>query len=198
MRPKLRNAPTAETLDQAVRDALGDLTPDQYTALIQEAVQRFEGEKIVEGTILSVVGDEVVVDVGHKSEGVISLHEFDAPDEIDPGDKVEVLLESVDDENGLLRLSKRKADRLRGWERVLERNKEGDTVTGKVLKKIKGGLLVDIGVPAFLPASQVDLRRTGDITEYIGKDVEAEIIKIDEKRNNIVLSRRKLLERQRD
>jgi small subunit ribosomal protein S1 len=95
-------------------------------------------------------------------------------------------------------LSKRKADRIRGWERVIQKHKVGDTVKGKCVRKIKGGLLVDVGVLVFLPASQVDIRRVGDVGEYIGRDIEAKIIKIDEERRNIVLSRRKLLEEDRD
>jgi small subunit ribosomal protein S1 len=193
-----KGGPSAEELDQAVKDAMEGLSDDDYSSLLQDAVQKFESDKIVQGTIVDVKGDEVIVDVGYKSEGIISINEFADADEIDQGDKVEVLLESVDDENGLLRLSKRKADRQRGWERIVKHHGEGDTIQGRVLKKIKGGLLVDIGVPAFLPASQVDLRRAGDINEFLGKEIEAEIIKIDEKRNNIVVSRRKLLERQRE
>jgi len=109
-----------------------------------------------------------------------------------------VLLESVDDEAGLLRLSKRKADRQRGWERIVKDHGEGDTIRGKVIKKIKGGLLVDIGVPVFLPASQVDIRRPGDIGAYIGRTIRAVILKIDEERRNIVISRRRLIERERE
>ncbi|MCI0343797.1 MAG: 30S ribosomal protein S1 [Planctomycetales bacterium] len=185
-------------LDKEVREATGGLPDEEVTKLLEAAVGRFQTDRIVNGIVLTIVGDEVVVDVGYKSEGVIPLSEFEHPDELDQGDTVEVLVESVDDEMGLLRLSKRKADRQRGWERIVTKNAEGDTVKGKVVRKIKGGLLVDIGVPAFLPASQVDLRRTGDISDLIGKEVEAEIIKIDQKRSNIVLSRRKLLERQRE
>ncbi len=192
--PKLSEA----ELEKEVREATGGMPEEEMAKLLEAAVGRFQTDRIVNGIVLTIVGDEVVVDVGYKSEGVIPLSEFEHPDELDQGDTVEVLVESVDDEMGLLRLSKRKADRQRGWERIVTKNAEGDTVKGKVVRKIKGGLLVDIGVPAFLPASQVDLRRTGDISDLIGKEVEAEIIKIDQKRSNIVLSRRKLLERQRD
>ena len=158
----------------------------------------FVTNKVVRGRIVDIRNDEVVVDIGYKSEGRISMGEFADATEFDVGDSIEVLLESVDDTGGGVVLSKRKADRIRGWQRIIESHKEGDTVRGRVLKKIKGGLLVDIGVPVFLPASQVSIRRTNDIGEFIGKDIEARIIKIDEPRMNIVISRRKLIEEQRE
>ncbi|MCC7137076.1 MAG: 30S ribosomal protein S1 [Planctomycetes bacterium] len=158
----------------------------------------FAPNKVVKGKIVDIRNDEVVVDIGYKSEGVISLTEFSDASEYDVGDIIEVLLETVDQAGGGIVLSKRKADRIRGWERIIQSHKEGDAVRGRVLKKIKGGLLVDIGVPVFLPASQVAIRRTNDIGEFIGKDIEARIIKIDEPRMNIVISRRKLIEEQRD
>ncbi|MCE9637636.1 MAG: 30S ribosomal protein S1 [Planctomycetes bacterium] len=162
------------------------------------AVSTFAPDTILKGRILDIINEDVIVDVGYKSEGVISKSEFENPEEIDIGDTVEVLLESVEDESGAIVLSKRKADRQRGWERVVSTHKEGDTVSGKVLRKIKGGLVVDIGVPAFLPASQVSIRRQADISEFIGQDIEAKIIKIDDARKNIVVSRRQLIEEQRD
>ncbi len=189
---------TEEEIEKVVLEALGGKTEDELKVLYQNSIQNFEVDCILKGRIVNVIGDEVIVDVGYKSEGVIPKNEFDDPDEIDPGDSIEVLLEEVEDEAGLLKLSKRKADRIRGWERIITEKAEGDTVSGKVIRKIKGGLLVDIGVPVFLPASQVSIRRTGDISEYIGRDVECEIIKIDKQRMNIVVSRRKLIERARE
>jgi small subunit ribosomal protein S1 len=112
--------------------------------------------------------------------------------------EVECLVEAIDDEDGYIELSKRKADRIRGWEKIIETHAEGDVVEGEIVKKIKGGLLVEIGVPVFLPASQVDIRRVGDIGEWIGQHVRARIIKIDEERMNIVVSRRKLIEEERE
>jgi small subunit ribosomal protein S1 len=158
----------------------------------------FTANKVVKGKIVDIRNDEVVIDIGYKSEGIVAAHEFEDVSSYDVGDEVEVLLESVDEAGGAVVLSKRKADRIRGWERVVKEFGEGATVRGRVLKKIKGGLLVDIGVPVFLPASQVSIRRTNDIGEFIGKDVEARIIKIDQERMNIVISRRKLIEEQRE
>ncbi|HEU4394113.1 MAG TPA: S1 RNA-binding domain-containing protein, partial [Planctomycetota bacterium] len=172
----------------------GTPLPPEY----ELSIRSFETDTILKGRIVNVVNDEVVVDVGYKSEGIISISEFEDPTAIDIGDTVEVLLESVEDESGSVVLSKRRADRLRGWERIVTTHKEGDVVRGKVTRKIKGGLLMDIGVPVFLPASQVSVRRSADISEFLGQEIEAKIIKIDESRMNIVVSRRKLIEEERD
>jgi small subunit ribosomal protein S1 len=157
--------------------------------------QEFEIGTIVSGKVLETVGDQVVVDVGFKSEGLVALNEWDDTEERpQPGDPVEVLLEGMDDETGEIVLSRKKAHRMRAWENVISRHKEGDIVKGKVTKKIKGGLLVDIGVNVFLPASQVDIRRPSDIGDYIDREIECLILKIDESRRNIVVSRRRLIE----
>ena len=170
---------------------------DLMMELIDKTVVNFEPGTILTGTIVNKIGDDVIVEVGLKSEGSISSQEFNDPAEINIGDTVEVFLESVESSSGEIELSKRKADRIRGWERIIETKKEGDIIIGRVVRRIKGGLLVDVGVPVFLPASQVDIRRPGDISEYLNKDLEAKILKIDEERRNIVISRRKLLEEQR-
>jgi small subunit ribosomal protein S1 len=154
---------------------------------------------IVKGRILRIEGDEVLVDIGYKSEGVVPLDEWSEDGSMpEPGQICEVLLEEVEDDFGLILLSKRKADRIREWEEIINKHKEGDVVTGNVVRKIKGGLLVNIGVNVFLPASQVDIRRPRDIADYIGKDIECVILKIDESRRNIVVSRRKLIEDKRE
>jgi small subunit ribosomal protein S1 len=164
-------------------------------ATLDNEGNRFEVRSIVTGFIVGDHGDSVVVDVGYKSEGIVPREEF-SPDEVAIGSKVQVMIVEIMP-NGEMVLSKRQADLEIGWNKVLGNNKEGDKVKGKVLRKIKGGLLVDIGVPVFLPASQVDLRRSPDVGEYIGQTIEAEIIKIDAERKNIVVSRRKVLEEER-
>jgi small subunit ribosomal protein S1 len=184
-----------DKLDADLLEIFGETKPEEGGPL---GLVNFEADTILKGRVIDIINDEVIVDVGYKSEGVISKSEFENPEEIDIGDEVEVLLDGVEDETGQIQLSKRKADRLRGWERVISTHKEGDTVRGKVMRKIKGGLVVDIGVPAFLPASQVSIRRQADISEFIGQEIEGTIIKIDESRMNIVISRRKLIEEQRD
>ena len=164
-----------------------------------EVGQNFDIGGIVSGKVIEVVGDQVVVDVGYKSEGLVSLHEWDDTEEPPkPGDPVEVLLEGMEDETGEIVLSRKKAHRMRAWEMVISKHHEGDVVSGKVTKKIKGGLLVDIGVNVFLPASQVDIRRPSDIADYIDQEIKCIILKIDEGRRNIVVSRRKLIEVERE
>jgi small subunit ribosomal protein S1 len=158
--------------------------------------------RVVEGIVREIRGEDVVIDIGYKSEGIVKLEEWreEGTETIvppKPGDRVQVLLETLEDENGNIALSYRKAKRQKEWEAILEKHKEGDVVTGTVLRKIKGGLLVNIGVNAFLPASQVDIRRPPDIGDYIGKTIECTILKIDEARRNIVISRRKLIEDRR-
>src|SRR5215468_343832 len=165
--------------------------------------QNFEVNKIVTGRVVNIVGDDVVVDVGYKSEGIIPLQEWrdEADEAIHPpkvGEEIQVLLDAVEDEGGAIVLSYRKAKRQKEWEDVIAKHKEGDVVAGLVTRKIKGGLLVNIGVNVFLPASQVDIRRPPDIADYINKTIECKILKIDEARRNIVVSRRKLIEDQRE
>ena len=165
----------------------------------------FDVNKIVEGRILRVGDGMVLVDIGFKSEGSIPLDEWDAEDPPPQvGDLVRVLIEDLEDETatpddgGMVRISKRKARKMDQWLDILKKIKEGDVVTGLVTRKIKGGLLVDVsGVNVFLPASQVDIRRPADIGDYINRTVQCEVLKIDEARKNIVVSRRSLIERQR-
>jgi small subunit ribosomal protein S1 len=170
---------------------------------LPEEEQEFEVNKIVKGRVLNILGDDVVIDVGYKSEGIIKLEEWydEGLDKIvppQPGEEINVLLDSVEDESGAIVLSYRKAKRQKEWEDIIAKHKEGDVIKGTVTRKIKGGLLVNIGVNVFLPASQVDIRRPADIGEYIGKEIECKILKIDEARRNIVVSRRKLIEDQRE
>jgi small subunit ribosomal protein S1 len=165
--------------------------------------QPFEINQILTGRVVNLVGDDVVVDVGYKSEGIVPLQEWyeEADEQIHPpriGEEIKVLLDAVEDETGAIVLSYRKAKRQEEWENVITRHKEGDQVEGLVVRKVKGGLLVNIGVNVFLPASQVDIRRPPDIADYIGKTIQCKILKIDEVRRNIVVSRRKLLEDQRE
>ena len=159
-------------------------------------MQTFTPGTILQGRVIGFAGDDVVIEVGLKSEGLVDKGEFETVPAV--GDEVEVLLEAVEDASGGIVLSKRKADRIRGWEQLLRTRKEGDVVEGKCLRKIKGGLLVDIGVPVFLPSSQVDIRRPGDLGEFVGRTMRALILKIDEEKRNIVISRRKLIEEERE
>ncbi|MEX2120607.1 MAG: 30S ribosomal protein S1 [Pirellulales bacterium] len=160
--------------------------------------------EIVQGRVLRIEGELVLVDVGYKSEGTIPLNEWGEEEEPpQPGQMVKVLIEEIEDaqfgldEAGMISLSKRKAEKIEAWKKVMESVHEGDIVTGTATRKIKGGLLVDIGVNVFLPASQVDIRRPPDIGDYIGRTIQCIVLKIDEARRNIVVSRRSLIESER-
>jgi small subunit ribosomal protein S1 len=185
-------------VNAAVATALGEAADDLSKLVAGDEVQDFTPGSIIKGKVSSTVGDDFVVELGLKSEGVLERSEFDEPDKVNIGDEVKVLLEDVEGDTGLVRISKRKADRIINWEAIMQSKKEGNPVSGKVTKKIKGGLLVDIGVPVFLPASQVDIRRPGEISDWIGRTIDAVILKIDEERRNIVISRRKMIEQQRE
>lgn len=187
-----------EELERQVTEVIGAAGARALEELYTTGVADLRPDRIVSGRILNIIGDDVIVDVGYKSEGVIPIDHWKNRDEVDIGDKVDVLLEAFEDESGLVMLSKKKADRQKGWERVIEDHKKGDAVKGKVTRKIKGGLLVDIGVPVFLPASQIDIRRVNEVGDWIGREIECKIIKIDEARMNIVVSRRRLLEEERE
>ncbi|MGL6096528.1 MAG: 30S ribosomal protein S1, partial [Fimbriiglobus sp.] len=192
----------SESLDLELHAAFDNDIDTYEGGWLPDESQVFDSNKIVSGKVLEIRGDDVVIDIGYKSEGLIKLNEWhedgaDAPNFPKPGDTVEVLLETVEGEDGSIALSYRKAKRQKEWEAILSKHREGDVVSGAVTKKIKGGLLVNIGVNVFLPASQVDIRRPSDIGDYIGRNIECMILKIDEQRRNIVVSRRKLIEEKR-
>src|SRR5829696_4679073 len=185
-------------VDTAVATALGDAADDMGKLMTGDEVQDFTPGAIIKGKVSGNAGDDFIVELGLKSEGILERSEFDDPDNVKVGDEVQVLLEDIEGDTGMVKISKRKADRIINWEAIMKSKKEGDPVSGKVTKKIKGGLLVDIGVPVFLPASQVDIRRPGEISDWIGRTIDAVILKIDEERRNIVISRRKMIEQQRE
>ncbi len=182
--------------------AIGDSLPDDADWLKGGDVGP---NQIVEGKVLRIDEDFILVDVGYKSEGIIPRNEWEEGEPLPAiGDTVRVLVEDTEDvapgrqdDRGMIVLSKRKAEKIEKWMKVMETVHEGDTVSGMVTRKIKGGLLVDIGVNVFLPASQVDIRRPHDIGEYIGKEIKCLVLKIDEARRNIVVSRRSLIEAER-
>jgi small subunit ribosomal protein S1 len=182
--------------DEELAAMVGEDSPSMDE--LQVGSPSFEIGSIVNGRVISVEGDRVVVDIGFKAEGLVDIDEWDADEPPQPGDEVEVLLEDMEDETSEVRLSRRKAHRMRAWENVIAKYHEGDVVEGIVNRKIKGGLLVDIGVNVFLPASQVDIRRPPDIQDFVGEMVKCMILKIDESRRSIVVSRRKLIEMTRE
>ena len=166
--------------------------------------QNYSIDSMVKGTIVRIDNDHVIVDVGFKSEATIPSNEWTEEDPPEVGQVIDVLIEDLedaqgraDDPSGLIAVSKKRADQRKIWDDVISKITEGDIVTGKCQRKIKGGLLVDIGVSVFLPASQVDIRRPGDIGDYIDRVVQCEVLKIDDVRKNIVVSRRSLIEKER-
>lgn len=153
--------------------------------------------QILTGTIVEISKDFVVVDVGLKSEGLVPAEEFDSPDELALGNEIEVYLTQIEGEDGQIVLSREKARRLRQWEYIVNNCDEGSIIPGKVIRKVKGGLMVDIGMEAFLPGSQIDNKRIKNLDDYIGQTFDFKILKINKERKNIVVSRRELLEAER-
>jgi small subunit ribosomal protein S1 len=186
-----------EEIERELEEIIRNNSLENFDEVYNSSIKSFELGTILKGKILGTIGNDVIIDTGYKSEGIIPLSEFDSADEIKVGHEIDVVLESFEDDTGLIQISKRKADRIRGWEKIVTKYKEGDVVIGKVIRKIKGGLLVDVGIPIFLPASQIDIKPPGEIADYIGSEVTCKILKIDEIQQNIIVSRRKLIEEER-
>ena len=155
-----------------------------------------EGD-VVKGNILSITPKEVVVDIHYKSEGVIPLEEFPNIAELKVGDEIEVYLEQRENEDGRCVLSRRKAERSHGWDKVVATLNENDVIRGRVVRKVKGGLMLDIGVEAFLPASLAFLKGYGSLNTLLGQEIEVKIIKINSQRKNIIVSRKDILEKEK-
>jgi small subunit ribosomal protein S1 len=170
----------------------------ELLAMYEETLGNLYEGQIVQGTVLAVGEKDVLVDVGFKSEGIINLAEFPDPGSIKPGDVVEVFLESMENSDGLVVLSKQRADFLRVWNRIKEAYDNQSVVEGRLVRRIKGGVVVDLfGVDAFLPGSQVALRRVPNLDDLIGQKLEFRVIKLNKRRRNIVVSRRVVLEEER-
>lgn len=174
-----------------------DLLNSNQSVKSDEESSDFLSGTLLKGRVVEITKDFVVVDVGLKSEGLVPLQEFSDPSEIVLGGDVEVFLEQPEDEDGQIVLSREKAERQRQWENIIQNCEEGSIVTGRVMRKVKGGLMVDIGMEAFLPGSQIDNKRIKNLDEYIGKTYEFKILKINVDRKNVVVSRRELLEAER-
>ncbi len=190
------------TLSQEELASAETFNDPEVAQLLERSFQNVEEGRIVRGTIVQIHDSDALVDIGYKSEGTISLREFKNANgeqiEVHVGDEVDVYLESTEDDNGLVVLSKEKADRIQIWEDITKSFEEGRVVEGKVCERIKGGLSVDIGVKAFLPGSQVDLRPIRNLESLIGQTIRTKIIKLNRRRGNIVLSRRSILEEERE
>lgn len=172
------------------------MSNSELEALIDSKLPSFRKGDIVNGTILEIRPQVVLVDIGYKSEGVIPVSEFE-DEEIEVGDQIEVLLESLENDEGLVVLSKEKAAHKQNWDKIVAVYKDGGLVKGKVKSVVKGGLMVNVGVEAFLPGSQVDIIPPKDLNEFVGNVYEFKIVKVNDDRKNIVLSRREVIEAER-
>ena len=168
----------------------------ELSDLIDSKFREFKEGTIVNGTIIDIRPQVILVDIGYKSEGAIAVSEFE-DEEIEVGDTVEVLLMKLENEDGMVVLSKEKAAHRQNWEKIVKVYEDGGLVKGKVKSVVKGGLMVNVGVEAFLPGSQVDIIPPKDLTEYVGKVFEFKIVKANDERQNIVLSRREVIEAER-
>jgi len=189
---------TTGTTPQVAVNDIG--TAEDFLAAIDETIKYFNDGDIVSGTIVKVDRDEVLLDIGYKTEGVIPSRELSIKHDVDPsevvhvGDEVEALVLQKEDKEGRLILSKKRAQYERAWGTIEKIKEEDGVVTGTVIEVVKGGLILDIGLRGFLPASLVEMRRVRDLQPYVGREIEAKIIELDKNRNNVVLSRRAFLE----
>src|SRR5580698_4248748 len=165
---------------------------------MKQSAMRFAAGEIVKGTVIEVRPKEVLVDIGYKSEGVIPANEFEDIKAMKIGDLIDVLIEKLEDKDGMVVLSKEKAEFKQNWDKILTICNEGGVISGKVKAVVKGGLLVNIGVEAFLPASQIDITTTKNLAAFVGNSYEFKVVKINQERQNIVLSRRELIEQERN
>jgi len=197
--PAAPEAPEAPVVETKASD-LPDLTPEELIAALEASFKDFKDGDIVDGEVVKIDRDEVLVDIGYKSEGVIPTKELSIRHDVDPnqivkvGDRIEALVLQKEDKEGRLILSKKRAQYERAWGRIEEIMRSGQTINGPVIEVVKGGLILDIGLRGFLPASLVDLRRVRDLQPFVGQELEAKIIELDRNRNNVVLSRRAFLE----
>jgi small subunit ribosomal protein S1 len=190
-----------EQLEAVGEEEAQDLKEESFEELYEESPKNIKEGEVVRGSIIQVTDDYVMVDIGYKSEGQIRISEFvDEEGNINAkvGDEVDVLLENHEDENGEIVLSKEKAAKIKVWDDISRIYKEDNAIEGRIVSKVKGGLSVDIGVQAFLPGSQVDLRPVRNLDSLIGQQFEFKILKYNKKRRNVVLSRRVLLEKERE
>jgi small subunit ribosomal protein S1 len=206
MEPTNPTTPTqqeADTMDELdVKTETAD-TAESFEQMLEQsfAGKKMQVEEVTSGTVIKITSDYVIVDVGYKSEGQIPIEEFKNIDNqvtIKEGDVIDVFIESWENENGMMMLSKDKADRMKVWDRVNEVFENDGVIEGRIVSRIKGGLAVDIGLKAFLPGSQIDLHPVRDLDKLIGQTFEFKILKLSRKRGNIVLSRRTILEKERE
>ncbi len=170
---------------------------DPMAAMYEETLKSFSEGSIIPGKIIEIRDNAVLIDIGYKSEGLVPISEFREPETIKVGDTIEVLLQKLEDDSGMVVLSVQLAEQQRNWDRVFSSFEEGGIIDGKLVHRVKGGMIVDVGVEAFLPGSQLDIVPVRNADELLGQTLQFKILKINKERRNIVLSRRELLEDQR-
>ena len=201
--PLFERGPPLSEIQNSSIFAMDDISDEEMNSLIDGTVTDFNEGDLVTGTVVKVERDEVLLDISYKSEGVIPSRELSIRKDVNPadvvamGDEIEALVLQKEDKEGRLVLSKKRAEYERAWNAVEAKFQSGETVEGEVIEVVKGGLILDIGLRGFLPASLVDLRRVKDLTAYMGTRIEARVIEMDRNRNNVVLSRRVVLEEAR-
>lgn len=174
-----------------------ELAASNMDALLGESTSNFKEGEVVSGRVVEIGEDRILVDIGYKSEGVIAVSEFSQPQLLNVGDVFDFYIDEPENELGMPVLSKQKADRIKNWEKIQRIYEDDGCIEGVITRRVKGGLKVDIGIDAFMPASQLTFRPTGDLEKFIGERMELKIIKLTKRRRNVVVSRRKLLEEQR-
>lgn len=191
-------APAPAPADDFDGDALFEELPgEDFETLYNESLQSFREGEVVQGTVVEVMPDYVLLDIGYKSEGIVPIFEFPDREELEPGKTFDVYIEEPEDDEGMPVLSKTKADKIKNWTHIQEIYEEDGVIAGRIVRRVKGGLKVDIGIDAFMPASQLTWRPTSDLERFIGQTMDLKIIKLTKRRRNVVVSRRKLLEEQR-
>ena len=188
----------AESINEETANDSQNENVESMEKLLADSLKEFKTGEIIEGAIIAISKSDVMIDIGYKSEGMINITEFNNPEELKVGQTIKVFLESIENQEGNVVLSKNKADKIISWDRTMSAFEEGSQVKGRIIRKVKGGLIVDIGLDAFLPASQVDIRPVQDIDSLMGKMHDFKIVKINHERKNVVVSRRELLEKDRE
>ena len=201
--PLFERGPPLSEIQNTSIFSLDDMNDEEMNNLVDGTITDFDEGDLVSGTVTKIDKDEVLVDIGFKSEGVIPVRELSIHKDANPadivsvGDSIEALVMTKEGTDGRLVLSKKRAEYERAWSRIEEKFQSGENVEGEVIEVVKGGLILDIGLRGFLPASLVDLRRVKDLHSYMGTSIEARVIEMDRNRNNVVLSRRVVLEESR-
>ena len=201
--PLFERGPPLSEIQNSSIFSLDDVSDEEMNSLIDGTITDFDEGDLVTGTVVKIERDEVLLDIGFKSEGVIPVRELSIRKDANPadivamGETIEALVLQKEDKDGRLILSKKRAEYERAWNRIEEMFNSGENVEGEVIEVVKGGLILDIGLRGLLPASLVDLRRVKDLNAYLGTRIEARVIEMDRNRNNVVLSRRVVLEEAR-